>query len=131
MEAKMKTFKNVLISGIAIWAIPFITGMFFYSRDGQLLVDVFLFKTVMVVLSCLLGCVFLIWFFKRVKTNYLKQGFVVGLSWLAINWLLDFIILIPMSKMSISDYFIQIGLRYLVMPIISISMGYIIQNKEV
>jgi len=76
------------------------------------------------------GCLLLLWFFNKVPGVFLRQGIIVGISWLIINWLLDFIILIPMSKIGYGDYFLQIGLRYLVMPTISVSIGYTLQNKE-
>ena len=40
------------------------------------------------------------------------------------------IILIPMSKMSIKDYVVQIGLRYLMIPAISIGMGCVMRNSK-
>lgn len=50
--------------------------------------------------------------------------------WLVINWILDLVVLVPMAKMAIGIYFAHIGLRYLMIPTMSISMGYLLQNKE-
>jgi uncharacterized membrane protein YpjA len=44
---------------------------------------------------------------------------MLGLLWLVVNLVLDFVILLPMSHMSLSDYIAQIGLRYLMIPIFS------------
>jgi len=84
------------------------------------------------VVSAVFGAYLLIVYFKQLKDNFLKEGLVVGLSWLVINWLLDIIILLPLAEMSFEDWFTQIGLRYLVIPTFSISFGYIadIQFKK-
>ncbi len=63
------------------------------------------------------------------KNKFLKEGVLLGSIWLIINWGLDFAILIPISKMSIDNYFYEIGLRYLCMPILTIAFGYMLQVK--
>ena len=125
----MKIIKEIILPGILSWLIPFIVSFLFYTRDGKLGVDIFLFKSIMLVLSTLVGCTLLIRFYNRAQGEPIRLGITVGLSWLSINWLLDFLILLPMSKMSYSDYMIQIGLRYIMIPIISISLGIVYSNK--
>ena len=98
----------------------------FYGRDGRLSIDIFLFKTIMIVLGAVIGAVFLILYFKRVDENHLREGIILGLIWLAVNWGLDLIVLVPMSKMSLGVYFSQIGLRYLNIPIYSFTIGYLL-----
>ncbi|MCG2713132.1 MAG: hypothetical protein L6416_12530, partial [Candidatus Omnitrophica bacterium] len=58
------------------------------------------------------------------------EGLIIGLIWLAINLILDFIILIPMAKMNIGTYFAQVGLRYLTIPIFSITVGYLMDFQK-
>ena len=65
----------------------------------------------------------LIYYFKNININYLKEGIILGLSWFAISILLDFLVLIPMSGMSIADYFTRIGLSYVVIPVMCITVG--------
>jgi len=127
----MKSIKKTLIYGLLTWLIPFIIAIPFYSRDGQPLIDIFLFKTIMIVVSSIAGAIFLILYFKKVTEDYLREGLVIGLIWLAINWILDFIVLIPMAKMDIGTYFAQIGLRYLTIPIFSITIGFLLNYQKV
>jgi hypothetical protein len=68
-------------------------------------------------------------YFKDIKKDYLVEGIFVGVSWLIINLVLDILILIPMSGMTYLTYFSQIGLRYLIIPTISISMGLLLKLK--
>ena len=83
----------------------------------------------MIVIGAIVGAFLLISYFKRINTRYLKEGIIVGLTWFGINILLDLLVLIPMSGMSLTDYFAQIGLRYLVMPVMSIMVGVSLANK--
>jgi hypothetical protein len=48
---------------------------------------------------------------------------VVGLLWFGINVSLDVLILVPLTKMSLPDYFGEIALRYLVIPIMAFAIG--------
>ncbi|ABO35391.1 conserved hypothetical protein [Methanococcus maripaludis C5] len=115
--------------GLLTWLVPFLLSFLFYSESEGLLIDIFLFKSIMIVISGLIGVNLLIMYFKDVKKDYLIEGIFVGVSWLIINLILDILILIPMSGMSFLDYFSQIRLRYLIIPTISISMGFLLKLK--
>jgi len=90
----------------------------------------FLFKSIMIVVGSISAAVLLISYFKKINTGYLREGIIVGLTWFGINILLDLLVLIPISGMSVADYFTQIGLRYLVMPAMSIMVGASLANKK-
>ncbi|MBA2841036.1 hypothetical protein HNP87_001585 [Methanococcus maripaludis] len=115
--------------GLLTWLIPFLLSFLFYSENEGLLIDIFLFKSIMIVLSGLVGVSLLILYFKDIKKDYLIEGIFVGVFWLIINLILDILILIPMSGMTYLTYFSQIGLRYLIIPTISISMGFLLKLK--
>lgn len=125
----MKKLLKVGLLGFLTWLIPFVVSCFFYSRDGVPLFDIFLIKTIMIVLFSILGALLLIRYFKGITGDYLKEGIIVGVAWLMINWILDFVVLIPIARMGVVTYFTQIGLRYLMIPTMSIAMGYLIENK--
>jgi hypothetical protein len=129
MKKMNKHIRNILY-GFLAWLIPFVTSIFFYTREGVLTIDVFLFKTIMIVVGSTSAAFLLISYFKKIDTSYLKEGIIVGLTWFGINILLDLLVLIPMSGMSVADYFTQIGLRYLVMPVMSIMVGASLANKK-
>ncbi|MBA2862869.1 hypothetical protein [Methanococcus maripaludis] len=115
--------------GLLTWLIPFVLSFLFYSESEGLLIDIFLFKSIMIVVSGLVGVSLLIIYFKDIHKDYLIEGIFVGVSWLVINLILDILILIPMSGMTFIDYFSQIGLRYLIIPTISIAMGFLLKLK--
>lgn len=124
-----KYVRNVLY-GFLAWLIPFAASFFFYSREGLLTIDIFLFKSIMIVVGSFSAAILLIYYFKNININYLNEGIIVGLMWFGISILLDLLILIPMSGMSIMDYFMQIGLRYLAIPAMSIAVGTALENKK-
>lgn len=129
MRKMNKHIRNILY-GILAWLIPFVTSFFFYSKEGGLTIDIFLFKSIMIVVGSISAAILLVSYFKKIDTGYLKEGIIVGLAWFGINVLLDLLVLIPMSGMSVADYFTQIGLRYLVMPVMSIMVGASLANKK-
>ena len=123
-----KTLRNILY-GFLAWLVPFVTAFFFYSKEGGLVIDIFLFKTIMIVVGAIVGAFLLVSYFKRIRANYLMEGIIVGITWFIINIVLDILILIPMSGMALPGYFAEIGLRYLVMPVMSIMVGAALENK--
>ena len=123
-----KNLKMILF-GIFTWLVPFVVSFFFYTSQGQLRIDIFLFKTIMIIVGAIVAAELLIIYFKTIKKDFVKEGLRVGLVWLVINWILDIAILLPMSGMGFEEYFSAIGLRYLVIPIFSTAIGYVAENK--
>jgi uncharacterized membrane protein YpjA len=75
------------------------------------------------------GCFLFFQYFKSVENDFIRNGIIVGLSWFAINIILDALILIPMMKTTFADYFMSIGIGYFVIPTISIAMGFLLEEK--
>jgi uncharacterized membrane protein YpjA len=84
----------------------------------------------MIVVGSISAAFLLISYFKKIDTDFIKEGIIVGIIWFGLNILLDLLVLVSMFGMSIPDYFAQIGLRYLVMPAMSISVGTSLANKK-
>lgn len=127
----MKSYKKAFGLGFLTWLVPFVVSFAFYKPDGTLSVDIFLFKSIMIVVASVFGSFALVKYFKSVNEQFVKEGVLLGVLWLVINIILDLIILVPMSKMSIGNYIVQIGLRYLMIPAISIGMGSVLHNFSV
>lgn len=124
-----KLLRNV-IYGFLAWLIPFASSFLFYSKEGKPTIDVTLFKSIMIVVGSISAAFLLISYFKKIESDFFKEGILVGVVWFALNILLDVLILIPMSGMTIPDYFAQIGLRYLAMPAMSMAVGTALANKK-
>lgn len=127
----MKSIKKNIFFGILVWIIPFVISFAFYSPSGELTIDKIFFKTIMIVIGISNGIFLIVKYFKSVENNFLKEGILLGISWLLINWVLDFVVLIPMADISYWTYFTEIGFRYLSFPIISIGIAYLLKHKHI
>ena len=124
----MKKILKMVLLGILLWLIPFLISFFMYSPEGEPLIDLFLFKSIMIVVGAITGAILLIFYFRKLDKDFLKEGIIVGLTWLVISIILDLVILVPMSGMPVADYFTQIGLRYLTIPAMSIAVGAVAEK---
>ncbi|TGK42429.1 hypothetical protein [Leptospira andrefontaineae] len=119
--------KNILVRvlsfGFLVWLVPFVVAMGFFSPERKLLVDMFTFKTVMLLVGTATGSYLLFLLSKRIQRPAFKTFLFIGAIWLIENWILDFVILLPLSGMSVSDYFVQIGLRYVQILFVAAAIG--------
>ncbi len=81
----------------------------------------------MVVLFGGLGAVLLVLAFRRIPAAW-QSGLALGCYWLVLNLALDLLVLVPLSGMSIKMYVYDIGLRYLLIPIMSTAMGVAVSD---
>lgn len=113
--------------GLASRAVPFLAGLAFYDRDGTLAVDIFLFKSVMIVLGAAAGAALLLAAFRFVPARA-GTGLALRPCWMGRNMALDRAVLVAAMGMGAGDWFAGIGLRYLVIPIIAAAMGALAQR---
>jgi hypothetical protein len=126
----MNRYLKILVFGFITWLVPFLASLLFYTQQGNLIIDVFLFKAIMIIVGSITAGIILIYYFKNINTGYIKEGIIIGISWFAINIILDLLVLIPMSGMSLADYFTRIGLTYVVIPVMCITVGTVLENKK-
>jgi hypothetical protein len=125
----MKKSLKLILLGLMTWVVPFIAGFLFFDKAGQLAIDMYLFKSIMIVVGALIGSLAIVIYFKQVKNQFLKEGVISGLIWFITNIVLDILILVPMSGMSMNDYIKQIGIRYLLIPIMCTLSGYLLNRN--
>ena len=123
-----KKVRNILY-GFLAWFIPFASAFLFYTSEGKLRIDIFLFKSIMIVVGSISAAILLVSYFKKINGNYLIEGVSLGFTWLVISLGLDLLVLVPMSGMSVPEYFGQIGLRYVVIPVFCITIGIVLKNN--
>ena len=119
---------KVWLFGVLSWLIPFLAAFAFFDAGGALTIPQPLFKSLMVVIGGAVGVGLLVLAFRQIKPSPMS-GLLVGFLWLALNLVLDFAILVPMSGSNVPDYLADIGLRYLLLPIIAIAMGAVAQRR--
>lgn len=121
--------KNLFL-GFLSWLIPFVVSFLFFKPGGELAVPYATFKSGIMVVGIISGCYLLMRYFKFVDSEFIRNGIIVGVSWFVINILLDAAILIPIMNTTFTDYFVSIGLSYLCIPVISITMGFLLDKRS-
>ena len=112
----MKSIKFALLYGFLIWLIVFAVAIAAFSlRESNRP----LFESIMPVALTACVTVLGVVYFRRVDSNPVREGLWLGLIWFGINLALDQLMFSwgPM-KMSFTDYFSDIGVTYLLIPII-------------
>lgn len=116
---------RILIYGFFVWLIPFAVSIPFYTPDGNLRTDIYLFKTVMILTGSFTGCLLTVSLALKISGKRLPILVSAGWIWLFLNWGLDFLVLVPLSKMDGGTYFLRIGLGYLTMVFVPTAVGYV------
>ncbi|MCK9579570.1 MAG: hypothetical protein M0Q92_03855 [Methanoregula sp.] len=114
-----------VIAGFLTWLVPFLAAVPLYGRDGAPLLDIALFKSLMIVIASLTAAVIMVWYFSRATQPYTREAVITGAVWLAMNWALDLIVLVGLLGMAPGAYAAEIGLRYLIIPAMVIPAGII------
>jgi hypothetical protein len=115
--------------GFLIWLIPFLVSfVIFPLRDTNRP----LFESIMPVVLTIVVLIFSILYFMRVDKDFIGEGILVGIVWLVISIIIDLVMFMPESEwqMSLSDYMMDIGLTYLIILFIPISLGYLLEKKK-
>ncbi|MBU0497991.1 MAG: hypothetical protein KKC68_02550 [Candidatus Thermoplasmatota archaeon] len=123
-------YKYLKISsyGIFIWLIPFILSFIIFPiRDNNRI----LFESLMPLILTIVVMLFTILYFTKPATTFLKDGLILAIIWISISIILDLIMFLPETtwQMSISDYFMDIGITYLIIGIIPLGIGYLLEKK--
>lgn len=117
-------WRRRLIGAFLTWLIPFLASIPFYGTNG-LMIDQQLFKSIMIVIGSITAAILIIWCFRPVEKNFTHEAIITGIVWLLANWILDLIVFVGLLGMTLPDYAMQIGLRYLVIPAMVIAAGVV------
>ena len=116
--------------GFIIWLVPFVVSFLFYSPQGVLLTSDAFFNSVMTVTGFIVASILLLNYMKGFTVNYLRESIKAGAAWLVISVVLDLVIVVPMAKMDLVTYCSNIGLGYLVIPMMCIFAGLLLEQKS-
>jgi hypothetical protein len=112
--------------GVVAWVVLYVTAV---AVMGLMVTDRIAFQTVMVVEGALVGSWLAYRYFRQVNTGFLREGVVLGATWVATNWLLDFVALLPFSEMTLWRYFVEIGFRYIGMFATTVTVGCVLWDR--
>ena len=125
----MKKAGKIILFGFLIWISIFIGAMFMFSIHET---DRIFFETLISVICTFSIIICTCIYFNKVQTNFLNEGIKIGLVWTIINIAIDLPLFSfgPMA-LPLLEYFKDIGFMYLSIPIITISVGYILNKKTI
>lgn len=114
--------------GFLVWLIPFVIAFLIFPIHES---NRILFESIMPVGLTISVVLFANLYFRTVTKKFLQEGFVLGIVWLAINIVIDLLFFMqgPM-KMPFSQYVMDIGLTYIMIPVITTGFGYLIENRQ-
>ncbi len=117
----MRFPKRVLYFGLLLWLIPFLVSVLIFplKRNGSPL-----FETIMPLVVVTSAMWFVNLHFRRCHCPTLQECLLIGIVWAVISLALDLALFMwgPM-KMTLPDYMADIGLAYLVFPILTVGCG--------
>jgi hypothetical protein len=117
----MRSPWRAVLYGLAVWVIPFVVALAIKPlRESSRP----LFESIMPVTVAAATAVFGWSYFRRVHRHYLREGILLGLLWMAMCILIDLpLMLSPPMSWTIGQYVADVGLTYLLIPMITIAMG--------
>ena len=120
----MNRYLKIISFGFFVWLIPFLASFFMYplKTAGNPL-----FESLMPVIITLVTVVLASIYLKNAEGDLLREGALIGVFWFLISVIIDLFLFLPPSpmQMGITGYFMDIGITYLIIPIITIGMGYL------
>jgi hypothetical protein len=123
----MNRYLKIGLFGFLLWLIPFsVSILIFPLRTSQRP----LFESIMPVVIAIWTVFFSVLYLSGKKSDFLKEGIFIGLSWLLISIVLDLMIFIEGPiKMPIWDYVTDIAVTYIMIPAITSGFGYLMEHR--
>jgi hypothetical protein len=118
----MKAFGTSVMFGILLWAVVFVSSIFIFPLKAS---NPPFFETLISIFLVLLTFAVAFFYFSKKEIN-IKTALAAGITWMIVNISID----LPMfsygpMKKPFSDYMTDIGLTYLIIPIITVGTALI------
>lgn len=125
----MTSLRTALAYGVLVWLIPFaVAVVIFPLRESARP----LFESIMPVALAAAVAALAIRYFRSVRAGFVGEGLRVGLLWLVISLAIDAPLMLlggPM-QMTPADYLADIGLTYLLIPILTVAIGTALAQRH-
>ena len=125
----MSPIRRAILFGFLIWLIPFVVAfVIFPLRESSRP----LFESIMPVSVAAATVLFGVLYFRHVVRDHVRQGILIGAIWLVMCLLIDMPLMLfggPM-QMTLWEYIADIGVTYLMIPVITIGMGVALRRPS-
>lgn len=124
----MNKYLKIVIFGFLVWLVPFAVSFLVFPLKASMRP---LFESIMPLILTIVVITLTYYYMKNLNANFVKEGIVIGIAWYIINIAIDLVMFLPASpmQMSFADYMMDIGLTYVMIPVITIGMGYLLSSK--
>jgi hypothetical protein len=124
----MNKYLKIVIFGLVVWLVPFLVSFLIYplKTAGNPLFE-FIMPLVITIIVVELAYLYL----KNLETDLIREGVIIGVTWFIINIGIDLVLFLPPSPMQMSfvHYIEDIGITYLLIPVITIGLAYMADKK--
>lgn len=120
----MNQYLKVVLYGFLVWLLPFVVSLFIYPLK---VAGSPLFESIMPLVISLTVVVLAFFYLKNLDGDYVKEGVIMGVFWFTISIIIDLVLFLSPSALQVSftDYLMDIGITYLMIPFITIGMGLV------
>ena len=118
----MNKYLKIVLYGALIWVVPYALSMALFPSGIMTSMPDF-FKNVMTLSGSAIGLIATVMYFKNEKKD-IKTAWTVSIIWVVVNWLLDFVLLMPYTGYDFAAYFLDIGISYPAMVIGPLAIAY-------
>lgn len=124
----MNKYIKIMLYGILMWLIPFLVSFLIYPLKQSANP---LFESIMPVVITATVVALTLSYFKQQDNKFLSEGIIIGISWFLISIAIDLLMFLPPSPMhmGLSDYMMDVGFTYLIIPVVTLGMGYTVDKE--
>lgn len=122
----MKIWFKRIGYGVGLWAILYAAAIPLLGLQAS---DPIAFKAVMAFLGSFTGAMAAGIYFLSVERDFLRESIMTAFVWMTVNWLLDYVALLPFTGETFPQYFLHIGIEYLGMFGVLVAIGYVLERK--
>ncbi|MDO9044940.1 MAG: hypothetical protein Q7U35_06505 [Methanobacteriaceae archaeon] len=120
---------KIILYGFLVWMIPFAISFVVFPLKTSMRP---FFESIMPLVLSMVVITLAYYYLKDLESNFVKEGFLMGILWFIINIAIDLLMFMPASPMQMSflNYMMDIGLTYVMVPVITLGMGFMADNKS-
>jgi uncharacterized membrane protein YpjA len=120
----MSSPRRSVVYGFLIWLVPLIVSFVIFGWHES---ERPLFESIMAVAVTATTAVLGIFYLRSVTRDFLREGIAIGVTWYVIAVVIDLLMFMwgpEDMRMTFADYMKDIGITYLIIPVVTIALGY-------
>lgn len=117
----MSSWLRAISLGLLVWLVPFAVAFAAFPLKTA---NYPLFESIMPVALTAIVVFCSLWYFRGIATPTIREGLLLGVLWMLLSMAVDLpLMLSPPMNYTVGQYFADVGLTYLMMPIITLGIA--------